>query len=98
MSWHINPLNSLAQGSIVSPDGHGKKQVEQVWVTPSYDVRGSGVCDGVIKHNPTAQKLHLGLLYYGRQTEEILKAPAAQEMQLLPLLGYRLIRMCLFFS
>lgn len=55
MSWHINPLNSLAQGSIVSPDGHGKKQVEQVWVTPSYDVSGSGVSDGVIKHNPTAR-------------------------------------------
>lgn len=32
-----------------------KKQVEQVWVTPSYDASDSGVCDGVIKHNSAAR-------------------------------------------
>lgn len=74
-----------------------KKQVEQVWVTPSYDVSDSGVCDGVIKHNSAARSSTWVSSTMGGKEKKLIQGTYSPGGATMSLLGYRLIRMCVVF-
>lgn len=55
LSWCVNPLMVWLRVVLCLLMDRAKKQVEQVWVTPSYDMSDSGMCVGIIKHNSASR-------------------------------------------
>lgn len=53
--WHANPLIAWLRVALCFLTDRTKKQVEQVWMIPSYDMGDTGMCDGIIKQNCTSR-------------------------------------------
>lgn len=76
-----NPLIAQLRELLFFLIDGAKNQVEQVWMTPSYDMNNTGMCGGVIKQNnrttPEAPPGELTLWEEKRRNESKVPKPTA---------------------
>lgn len=70
MRWHANLLIAWLRVILCFLMDRAKKQVEQVWMTPSYDMSDTGMHGGVIKQNCTFRSSTWGSYSMGRKKKE----------------------------
>lgn len=71
--WHANPLIVCLRVVLFFLMDRAKKQVEQVWMTPSYDMSDTGMCDGAIKQNCTSRSSTWGSYTMGGKKKKWIK-------------------------
>lgn len=71
--WHANPLIVWLSIVLHFLMDKAKKQVEQVWMSPSYDTSDNGMCDSVIKQNCTSRSSTWGSYTMGGKKKKLIK-------------------------